>query len=248
MKGFVRLFSSGNDSKGVQVEIFRENDDGSLGDAIAASSSVVTDETKEAKKEDLLAKCPDGGCTFRSYTFDGAVPTETRLVVKTSDASGAATAWAPFYEYVYFSTADVVGDAIVFDPTAIASTDRSTIFAAAGALAMKQERGLLLGEVHDCGDVRVSGAMADIDASRDGDMVYFGDDEKNPLPDPSRTSSGTSKLGMFAALNVATGVPIRVSAIGLANGQTTLLGNQTVQAFAGSVTAIRLRGRRPWQR
>ena len=106
---------------------------------------------------------------------------------------------------------------------------------------------MIAGEVHDCGDIRLAGATVDIDAAHEGDMFYFGDNEANPLPDKTRTSAGTSKLGLFGTLNVTTGVPIRISALGIHDGQTVLLGTHTVQAFKGGVTALRLRGRRPWQ-
>jgi hypothetical protein len=257
LKGFVRVFSNGNDSKDVKIEIFRENDDGSIGDAIGVP--VVTTANDTAKKEDLLAKCPDGGCTLRGYQYpvvptpptlppEPVVPTETRLVVKTSDAVASGPTWATVYEYgVYFSNTDVVDNAIAFDPTAIAKVDMNTISAAAGGFANKQDKGMLVGEVHDCADVRLAGSTVDIDATHDGDIVYFGDNERNPLPSRAGSSTGTTKLGMFGALNVTTGVPIRVSAIGATNGQTVLLGTHTVQSFKGAVTTLRLRGRRPWQ-
>ena len=103
LKGFVRLFSSGGDSTGVKIEIFKEGDDGSLGELVGTPATTTNDDAN-VKKEDWLEKCPDGGCTFRGYTYEG-VPTETRLVVKTSDASGSSQ-WAALYDYnVFFPTA-----------------------------------------------------------------------------------------------------------------------------------------------
>jgi hypothetical protein len=80
-------------------------------------------------------------------------------------------------------------------------------------------------------------------------MFYFSDDESDPLPDLERQTSdqGTSTLGLFGALNLATGTPTRVSATGVVNGQLTLLGTYVVQLFPGAVTALSLRGRRPFQ-
>ncbi len=253
LRGVVRALSSGADTRGVTIEIFRENDDGSLGAPIGAPVTTVSDDAT-SRRESLLARCPDGGCTFRGYTFP-AVPTETRLVVKTSafvraptDSTPAVT-WATVYEYgVYFSAAEAVDGAITYDLTTTESADLGTISAAAGSFAARQDRGMLLGEVHDCADVRLAGASVDIDTAYDGDIAYFGDDETNPLPDAARSGTGTSTLGMFAALNATTGVPIRVSAIGNVNGQLVLLGTHTVQTFKGAVTTLRLRGRRPWQK
>ncbi len=246
LKGFVRLFSSGADSTGVKIEIFKENDDGSLGEAVGTPASTTNDDAN-VTKEDWLEKCPEGGCTFRSYTYAG-VPTETRLIVKTSDAAGGSQ-WAALYDYnVFFPNAAVVDGVVNHDPSVVAATDINTVASAAGGFSPKQDKGLLAGEVHDCGDVRLAGATVDIDAAHEGDMFYFGENEADPLPDKSRGTAGTSKLGLFGTLNVTTGVPIRISAIGTYNGQTVLLGTHTVQTFKGAVTALRLRGRRPWQK
>ena len=124
----------------------------------------------------------------------------------------------------------------------------NTVASAAGGLSPHQDKGMLAGEVHDCGDVRIEGATVDTDAAHEGDMFYFGHNETNPLPDRRRFAEGTSKLGLFGALNVTTGIPVRISAIGNHNGQTVLLGTHTVQAFKGALTTVRLRGRRPWQK
>jgi hypothetical protein len=247
LKGFVRLFSSGDDSTGVKIEIFKEGDDGSLGAPVGAPVTTTSNEVN-VKKEDWLEKCPDGGCIFRGYTYEG-VPTETRLIVKTSDATGGSQ-WADLYDYNIFFPSSVASaeNVIEYDPAVVAATDINTVASAAGGFSPSQEKGMLAGEVHDCGDVRLSGATVDIDAAHEGDMFYFGDNESNPLPDKTRTGDGTSKLGLFGTLNVTTGVPIRISAIGNYNGQTVLLGTHTVQTFKGAVTALRLRGRRPWQK
>ena len=247
LKGNVRVFSSGNDSQGVKIEIFKEGANGALGEAVG-TAVITTNDDKDAKKEDWLKKCPDGGCTYRAYTYPG-VPTETRLIVKTSDAQGGSQ-WASFFDYnILFRNEEVTaGDLFVYEPSAVAATDINTVASAAGGFTVKPDKGLLAGEVHDCGDVRLSGATVDIDAAHEGDMFYFGENEADPLPDKSRGSLGTSKLGLFGTLNVTTGVPIRLSAIGKSNNQTVLLGTYTVQTFPGAVTALRLRGRRPWQK
>jgi hypothetical protein len=247
LKGYVRLFSSGADSVGVKIEIFKENDDGSLGEAIGTPVTTTNDDAN-VKKESWLEKCPEGGCTFRGYTYAN-VPTETRLIVKTSDG-GSGTQWAALYDYnIFFPSSLASAENIIdYDPSAVAATDINTVASAAGGFSPSQDKGMLAGEIHDCGDVRLSGATVDIDAAHEGDMFYFGENEANPLPDKTRSNAGTSKLGLFGTLNVTTGVPIRISAIGNYNGQTVLLGTHTVQTFKGAVTALRLRGRRPWQK
>lgn len=64
----------------------------------------------------------------------------------------------------------------------------------------------------------------------------------------ARLVLGTSKLGLFGALNFVTGTPIRLSAIGKYQGKTVLLGTHVVQVFPGAVTALSFRGRRPSQK
>jgi hypothetical protein len=195
-----------------------------------------------------LKKCPDGGCTFRGFEYAG-IPTETPLIIKTYDAAGTGQ-WADLYDYnIFFANSAVqAGDVVNYDPAAVAATDINTVASAAGGFTVKADKGLLAGEVHDCGDVRLSGATVDTDAAHESDMFYFGENESDPLPDKSRGALGTSKLGLFGTLNLPTGVPIHISAIGKSGGQTILLGTYTVQTFPGAVTALSLRGRRPWQK
>lgn len=247
LQGHVRLFSNGDESKGVKIEIFKMGADGALGDPVGTPATTDDSDTNVVT-ETYLKHCPDTGCKLHAYKYAN-VPTETRLVVKTSDATGTAQ-WAALYDYdVYVASSDVQSDGTAtYDPSVVASTDIDTVASAAGGFTVKQDKGLLAGEVHDCGDVRLSGAIVDIDAAHEGNMFYFGENEADPLPDTSRGALGTSRLGLFGTLNVTTGVPIRLSAIGKVGDQTVLLGTTTVQTFPGAVTALRLRGRRPWQK
>lgn len=251
LKGFVRLFSSGNDSAGVKIEIFEEGKDGALGKPVGTPVTTTNDDLQnppQLPKPDWLKKCPDGGCTFRAYTYAG-VPTETPLIIKTSDAAGGQQ-WAALYDYnVYFTNGKVdASESVTHEISAVAATDLNTVASAAGGFTIRPDKGLLAGEVHDCADIRLSGATVDTDAPHEGDMFYFGENETDPLPDKTRGSLGTSKLSLFGTLNIPTGQPIRVSAVGKYQGKTVLLGTYTVQAFPGAVTALSFRGRRPWQK
>jgi hypothetical protein len=251
LKGFLRVFSSGGDSAGVKIEIFKEGKDGALGDLVGAAVETTKDDVKnppQLPKPAWLKKCPADGCTFRGFSYAG-IPTETPLIIKTSDATGGDQ-WAALYDYNIFfaNTAVQAGDTVSYDPAAVAATDINTVASAAGGFTVRADKGLLAGEVHDCADVRVSGATVDTDVAHEGDMFYFGENESDPLPDKSRGSLGTSKLGLFGTLNLPTNTPIKVSAIGKSGGQTVLLGTYTVQTFPGAVTALSFRGRRPWQK
>lgn len=253
LSGFVKLFSTGNDSAGVKIEIFQQGADGALGSPIG--TPVITRDTDPfmTPKPTLWSNCPVDGCILRQFVY-ADVPTETPLIIKTSDALGAQR-WANLYDYdIYFSNAALAADGGTpeahYEPTAAAVTDLATVASVAGGFTLKADRGLLAGEVHDCADVRLSGAVVATDVKPEGELFYFDDNEAKPLPNLSRaaTGLGTSKLGLFGGLNYATGTPVRISAVGMSHGATTLIGTAVVRIFPGAVTALSLRGRRPWQR
>ncbi len=250
-KGFVRLFSSGGDSKDVKIQVYKEGKDGALGEAVG-TPVITTGDDKPVKPqvEEWLKKCPTTdppGCRFRSFEYPN-VPTETPLIIKTSDATGGSQ-WAELYDYnIVFWNRNVTDNVVNHDPSVVAATDLNTVASAAGGFTIQPTMGLLAGEVHDCGDVRLGGAFVDTDLKHESDAFYFGENETDPLPDKSRLSQGTSTLGLFGMLNIPTGKPLRLSAVGRVNGQTTLIGTYTVQTFPGAVTALSLRGRRPWQK
>jgi len=244
--GYLKVFVGGDaDSAGVKVEIYQEGTDGALGALVGTAAT--TDSNSPSRVNDWLKNCPTDGCIERQYTYAN-VPTETPLIIHTSDANSAGK-WYDFYDYnVYFSNAAVSGSMVSYDTQAVGTDDPATVTATLGT-SVSSTKGLLAGEVHDCGDVRVSGATVNTDYHAETEVFYFGDDETNPLPDLSRTAPGlgTSELGLFGALNYPPGVPIHVSAVGMIGGQRKLIGAYTVQVFAGAVTGLSLRGRRPYQ-
>ena len=243
LNGFVKVFLGGDaDSTGVKIEIFNEGPDGSLGALVG--TAVTTDTTSQQRTNDWLANCPTNGCIERAFSYAN-VPTETPLIVHTSDANSAGK-WASLYDYnIYFANSVVSNNAVTYDTTVVGSTDLLTVATSAGGYTIQADKGLLAGEVHDCGDVRLSGATVSTDYRPQSPIVYFGSNETSPLPDQSKTE--TQQLGLFGGINYTTGVPIHISAVGLLNGQRTLIGAYTVQTFPGAVTALSLRGRRPNQ-
>lgn len=265
LTGYVWIFSNGvTDSSGnpsssnVKVEVFEE--DLTKGDGSISATPIGSYTTKPSDKADpvdttWLKNCSQG-CNLRQYTIP-MIKTETPLVIKTSDASGG-TDWATVYDYnVYFSNEQVqagfpnvsncpAGDAC-YDATAAAASDLGTVAGVLG-VSINGSDGLLAGEVHDCNDVRLSGATVNTDVRAETQVSYFTSDEGNPLPYTQATV--TSDLGLFGAINYPTGMPVRVTAVGQdpANaGKFLMLGTYVVQMYPGAVTAIALRGRRPWQ-
>jgi hypothetical protein len=263
LSGYVKLFADGQDSQGVKIEVFQEGPEGALGASVGSYTTTMKD---APVVESWSSKCVAPGCNLRTYHIPN-VPTYTKLIMKTSDANGSGL-WADLYDYnIYitdpmtFGTTDPnckAGAPIgmgtsqpppCYNATAVAATDINAVAATALGSGINPSQGVLAGEVHDCGDVRLSGATVDTDQPHQGPMFYFTNDESNPLPDTERGlgDQGTSVLGLFGALNLNTGIPTRVSATGYYNGQLTLLGTYVVQLFPGAVTALSLRGRRPFQ-
>jgi hypothetical protein len=184
----------------------------------------------------------------RSFTY-GNVPTETPLIIKTSNATPNGL-WANVYEYGV-SLANNAPPTL--DVSAAHVADLAVLGTLAGGFRLRPDRGMLLGEVHDCGDVRLSGATVEVDQPHEGPAFYFNEDESNPLPDRTRENAGlgTSGLSLFGALNLPptdpttnAAIPVRVSAVGFANGQNVLLGTHVVEVFPSAVTMVIVRGPR----
>jgi hypothetical protein len=250
LTGYVWLFASGLDSQGVKVEVFKEGTNGAIDPT--ALGSYTTTAMDMADPVGMMAaswnsKCTPDGCQFRQYTIAN-IPTETPLVIKTSDAAGAGN-WAELYDYnIYFANSTLQGGKVTYNASAVAEPDIGTVVSVAGGGNVDPTKGLLAGEVHDCGDVRLKGAIVETDQPHKGPIVYFNEDEGNPLPNPNVPyGGGTGKLSLWGAFNLVPGQPIRVTALGQYMGTTTLLGTYTVQVYPNAVTAISLRGRRPWQ-
>jgi hypothetical protein len=247
LTGYVWLFSSGQDSAGVQVDVYTENNpnsDGSISASPIGTYTTTSSDPIDPTDTSWNTKC-NNGCSYRQYTIQN-VPTETPLVIKTSDAGSMQ--WATLYDYnIYFSNSEVQSGKVSYDAEAVAGPDLTTVAQTVGQ-TIQPNMGLLAGEVHDCTDVRVAGATVASSASNNPTTYYFTADESNPLPSLEQTD--TSILGLYGFINVPTGSPVRVSAVAQDPGnagQYLMIGTYTVQVYPGAVTALVLRGRRPWQ-
>jgi hypothetical protein len=255
-EGYVKIFSSLPSvagTIGVKVQIFSVDASG-LPMIASPLGSYVTSTSDVYETNDWLQACADG-CSFRHYQIQiQGIPVGTPLVIQTSDATGTPATWANLYEYniPFISSAcaqDGGGPCFRYDVTAVTPADIQAL----APFRLDPSAGVLVGEVHDCSDIRISGANVDTDQAHAGSMLYFSNEEPNPLPDYLLSSEnlGTSELGRFVAFNLTPGVPIRVSAIGNLDCQDTLLGTNVVQAFSGSsgpsMTWITMRGRAPYQ-
>lgn len=235
MEGIVKIFSHGCESKNVEISVFEVTDAEPAATPVAAPVTTAADCTVDG----LMSTNDDCGTRYEcKYSYPG-VPTEKELVVLTK-----GSLWAPLYQYnIFIPNGEVQNGKWTHDLRALATDDYSVIPQAAIGGPITPGNGAIAGEVHDCGDVRLTGATVDVDVQKKI-VTYFTSNEDKPLPDLAATS--TSVLGLYAALDVAPG-KASVAAIGLVNGQVTTLGYHRVKVFPDSVTSITFRGVRAFQ-
>lgn len=263
--GYVSVFGNGGDSQHVRVSVHRVAADGTPGELVGRAVSDVAGPA--AGSEDVYSPSRDRVLFTRrtgGYQIPN-VPTETELVVVTEgDPADTASAmlWShPVYTYdvVLLNAAinaapaptGVTGARTVrYVPRVLSNSDWTALPATATfAAGITAGRAMVLGEVHDCDDVRLANATVESAPVRrwDGPVVYFSENDTNPLPDLSRSSRGTSLLGTFMLLDLDPGL-VRVAAVGRTSSASPVhLGSRRVRAFANAVTFVTLRGLRPWQ-
>jgi hypothetical protein len=245
VQGLAKIFSHGCNSHDLQIQIYKVQrggaNDGDLGALVG--TAVVTE--SEATCMAMGTQVANADCTTRyecPFEYDG-VPTNTELVIKTSSPAGHQD-WAPLYEYNdYIPTSEVSGGVWAHDVRALSADDYQVIPKAAIGQPITPGNGAIAGEIHDCGDVRLSGALGAIDQSSAG-FFYFNDDEQAPLPNLEATS--TSILGLYAALDIRPG-PIVVAAMGLVDNKPVTLGFYRARIFPNAVTAVTFKGLMPFQ-
>lgn len=263
--GTVKVFGTGGDSQHIRVTIYRAGADGSLGEMLGSAVSDLThaahgaEEVYSPSRDRVLFTRQLGGYQIAN------IPTETELIVTTEGDTadtGAQGLWSHrVYDYnILFANAEVdremapasvPGDhKLRYNPRAISNTDWTAIPSTSGlSSGITPGRGALAGEVHDCDDVRLSNAVVESAPRRawDGPVVYFSENDTNPLPDLSRVQRGTSILGTYALLDLDAG-PVTVAAAGLdAQRHLLHLGSYRARIFADSITVVTFRGLRPWQ-
>lgn len=262
LTGVIKPFANGGCDEtglvGVVMEVYTVNrtgdpaTDGTL-EAVVGSPLTV-DATMPIELEDV-DNCSDDPRPNRVYTYPG-VPMDTELVIKTFSAD---TRWRPLYTYnIYVTASDPAYAAATgeytYDVRALASDDFNTIPTAAIGKTISAGNAAIGGEVHDCDNVRLRFARVDITLDR-VDLVYFNDNEDDPLPDSNRKQIGTGSTALYSALDVTVQGDssfFRVAGTGLVpdeNGGSKLvtLGYFDARAYPNSVTSVTLRGLRPFQ-
>jgi hypothetical protein len=243
ISGVAKIFAHGCASTNLSIEVHtvvRTSGaaDGTLGPLVGKAVTTPADCTSATTGVPVPNDANCGTIYQCKYTYDN-VPSETELVILTQ-----GNGWAPLYDYNnYIPTSAVTGGVWTHNVRALASDDYGAIAAAALGGPITAGNGAIAGETHDCGDIRISGATADVNVAR-RQLTYFTDDESNPLPNTQATATGL--LGLYAALDISPG-PASVGAIGLVDGKLTTVGYFRVQVFPDAVTTVTFSGLRPFQ-
>jgi hypothetical protein len=257
MKGWVKIFANGPDSKGVKVEVFQEQVDagGQPTGALGALVGTGTSDDKAAAcgspavfpcalEEKRVKNGTESTRILYPFEIDG-IPTEVPLIVKTSEAIADA-GWFPLYDYNVAARNDQLSATgeFEFNVRALGNDDYSSILRSAYSQPPTGGESAVAGEVHDCGDVRLSNATVGIFPKPRYSLFYMSEVEDGPLPDSNRKATG--KLGLYAVGGAKPGT-FTVSAAGLNGSELVALGSYKVQTFADSVSVYTFRGIRPWQ-
>lgn len=247
MKGLVKIFANGPDSKNVKIEVYREELDASgkpQGKLGALVGTAFSDDTMMPTIETVMKSGTAIERKLYPYTLDG-VPTETPLIVKTSGKT-EADLWFPLYDWNIIARNDTLAadGSFEFEPRALGNDDYASIMKAAYNRPAEAGKSAIAGEVHDCGEVRVSNATVEILPKSSLGLFYLSEVEDDPKPDLAR--KGTGKLGLYAVGGLNPGV-FSVGSAGILGGETVSLGSYKVQTFPDSVSVFTFRGLRPWQ-
>lgn len=248
MHGHVKPFASGADSKDVKIEIYEEELDGAgmqtgkLGRLVATTFS---DPAAGEIREEIVKKSGiESTIRYYPYKVEG-IPTEKPLIIKTS-GKDASAGWFELYDFNQVAWNDKLDGtgAWQVDIRALADNDYASILKTAYNRPPEGGKSAIAGEVHDCGDVRLSNATAELGPKSTLPLFYMSEAEDDPLPDGDRRATG--KLGLYAVGGLAPNV-YRLSAVGNIDGKPVALGSYQVQTFANAVTVYTFRGLRPWQ-
>jgi hypothetical protein len=242
VKGIAKIFSHGCNSKDLSIEIYTVKrtggaDDGEPDQLVGTAVTTPADCTDIGVLEDDHDECGDRWeCTYEYAN----VPTETELLIKTGGAL-----WAPLYEYgLYVPNSELAADgSYEKDVRALDKGDYTALPQVAMGKQISPGNGAIGGEIHDCGDVRLTNAVIDIDQPKFL-VTYFTDNEDTPLPDPSKKVSST--LSIYSAMDVPPG-PVTIAAAGVIDGKLVTAGHMKARVFADAVTSVTFRGLRGFQ-
>jgi hypothetical protein len=259
--GVVDVFATGQNSDGITVEIYAENDDGTLGELLGATTSTADCAAHESELPvpheigSEATYCPGvcqekkpdtDQCRDLGYFAISGIPTNTALVVKTS---GSAITWRDTYAFnIWFFDDDVEGGKVFLKAPCLSMDDWRNIPIAAGDVGgVAPGRSMVAGEIHDCGDVRVYYVTVGTNPRPDR-LTYFDGQEDKTYPEYGRSDYGTNLDGLYAAIEMDADQTVWVTAVASIPGEGYVsMGWAMARTFADSLTFVTLRGTRPDQ-
>ena len=192
------------------------------------------------------------------------IPTNTKLVIRVTGPAGMSdTNWATTVAFnIFLSTndractslsdtdcldkSDAANPKYQLNVSALSASDYVNIPTISGlAGGITSGEGAIAGEVHDCDNVRVDNVEVATTPGADR-LTYFNGNPIMTLPDASRASVGTDRLGLFAALNEKPGAVHVETGGGTSAGGGALMSFGTVDAFvySNTVTIVNVNGGR----
>jgi len=190
-----------------------------------------------------------------------SVPTNTRLVIRVTGPTGNSdTVWATTVAFnVFLSTndracsnlsdtdcldlSDAANPRYQLNVSALSAADYVNIPVISGLSGgISSGQGAVAGEVHDCDNIRVANVEVGTTPIADR-STYFNGNPVMTLPDASRASVGTDKLGLFAALNIKPG-PVHVETAGVKTlGESlTTFGSFDAFVYPNTVSIVTING------
>ena len=187
------------------------------------------------------------------YRFEGSIPSNTPVTMRITNPTDDTVVDTYIWGLVPVD-ALAVDDVFTYNAALIYASTYQSISVLAGKapdgyrdLTDGQGNGAIAGEIHDCSDTIVGGAVVGLDDfDRFTMAITYFDGAADPHPDTRRTS--TASDGLYAIMNVPTDVEHTVVA-GVRDPACTgddcsclSLGSRKVRAYPDSVSIVTLRG------
>jgi hypothetical protein len=185
------------------------------------------------------------------------VPTNTQLAIRVSGPTGTWTTTVQFNVVLSTSdhactslndnncidTSDAANPKYQLNLTTLSRADFSSIPVAAGLPGgISANMGAVLGEVRDCDNVRLANIQVQTTPTADR-YTYFNGDPLMPLPDVTRASIGTDRLGLFAALNQRPGrATVETAGAAAVGAALDSFGTADVFVYGGELTLVNVNG------
>jgi hypothetical protein len=200
------------------------------------------------------------------YTMPAKIPTNKQLVVRVTGPNGNPDqTWANLVTWNVFLSSqaracaappanledndcldmsDAANPVYRLNVNALSKSDYTNIPVTAGlSSGIPTGRGAAAGEIHDCDNIRIEGAVVEVSPQPER-STYFNGNPNRTLPESTRPA--TDRLSLYAGLSVPPG-KVKVVAAGVLTdgGPLTSLGFFEAYAYPDTVSVINVNGGKP---